>query len=432
MCYSIPGKVISLQDRFAIVDYFGEKRKVLNEFSDIDLGDYVYAQGGFIVQKIPKQDALLILKEWKKTFFDLKKIDSKISNIRKLSKKTEFTKIIEKVKKEIPLKREEILKLLKTNKKEELELLFKTANNIRRKNLKNSCCVHGIIEFSNYCRNNCLYCGIRKGNKNLKRYRMSIDEILKIADYAVNKLGFKALVLQSGEDLYYTDEMLCEIIRKIKLRCPALLFMSIGNRSFECYKKMYSAGARGILLRFETSNLHIYQKLHSGPKENFRRRIQILKYANKVGYLIATGFLIGLPGQKEEDLMNDIFMTKNLNAEMWSIGPFIPNPETPLANFSTIELNTVLKVIAVSRFINPNAKILVTTALETLYKEKGAKLALLSGANSLMINLTPKKYKRLYSIYPNRAGDKDSIERNIERTLNLLYSLGRAPTDIGI
>lgn len=430
MCYAIPGKVISLQDKFAIVDYFGEKRKVLNEFSDIDLGDYVYAQGGFIVQKIPKEDALSILKEWKNTFFNLKKIDSKISRIKKLSDKTEFARIIEKVKKEIPLQKEEILKLLKTNKKEELEILFKTANSIRRKNLKNSCCVHGIIEFSNYCRNNCFYCGMRKGNKKLKRYRMSIDEIVDIAENAVNKIGFKALVLQSGEDFYYTDEILCEIIKKIKKRCGVLLFMSVGNRSFKCYKKMYKAGARGVLLRFETSNLNLYRKIHSGPKENFNRRIQLIKYANKIGYLIATGFLIGFSEQKEEDLMNDIFMTKNLNAEMWSIGPFLPHPETPLGNSKKVSINTILKVIAVSRIISPNSKILVTTALETLDKEKGAKLGLLAGANSLMINLTPKKYKKLYSIYPERVGDEVDIEKNIKRTLNLLYSLGRVPTDL--
>jgi biotin synthase len=433
MCYAIPGKIVELKGNIAVVDYFGEQRNVLNEFPHIRIGDYVYAQGGILVQKIPGKEAVLILKEWKDRFFQLKKLDLKISGAerkRKIEDKG-FGEIVEKAE-QGGLKKEGILRLLGTDDEKELNLLFKTANWLRRKYLKNSCCVHGIIEFSNYCRNNCMYCGIRKGNKELKRYRMSVGEIAEIAEYAVSQLGFKALVLQSGEDLWYTKERLAEIIKRIKERCGVLLFMSVGGRSFDCYKKMYEAGARGVLLRFESSNPELYRKIHSGPKSDFKKRIKLLRQAKELGYIIATGSLIGLPGQTEKDMMNDILLAKSLKADMYSFGPLIPHPQTPLADTGLVDINTVLKVIAVSRLAEPDAKILVTTALETLNKENGRRLGLLSGANSLMINITPAKYKNLYSIYPNKAGSDKGVEENIKDTLKLLYLLGRAPTDLGM
>ncbi len=432
MCYAIPGKVVEVKNNIVIVDYFGERRNVLNDFFDISKGDYVYAQGGILVKKISKKNATLILNEWKDKFFDLKKVDSKLSEIKEISPiDKEFEKIIEKSRQGVSLKKEEMLRLLKTNNKNELDILFKTANKIRQDYLKNSCCVHGIIEFSNYCRNNCFYCGIRVDNKEIERYRMDVDEIVEVADYAVNQLGFKALVLQSGEDFWYTTEKLVEIIKNIKKRCGVLLFVGVGERSFSSYKKMYEAGARGILLRFETSNPKLYKKIHSGPKSDFKKRIEILKYTRKLGYIVATDSLIGLPGQTEVDLINDILLTKSLGTDMYSFGPLIPHTQTPLANTKVSNTNSVLKVIAVSRLINPDAKILITTALETLDKE-GKRRGLLAGANSLMINVTPYRYKVKYSIYPNRFIKDEVISKTIEKTLQLLYSLGRAPTDLGV
>jgi biotin synthase len=434
MCYAIPGKIVELNGKIAVVDYFGEHRNVLNEFIDVQRGDYVYAQGGILVQKIPEKDAILILKEWRDRFFQLKKLDLEISKIGEKGRleNNEFAEIIEKAKQGISLRKKEVLKLLKVDDKKELKLLFKTANNLRQKHLKNSCCVHGIIEFSNYCRSNCFYCGIRKNNKKLKRYRMNIDEIVELADYAVNQLGFKALVLQSGEDFWYTTEKLVRIIKGVKEKCGVLLFMSVGTRSFNCYRKMYEAGARGILLRFETSNLELYKKIHYGTKSDFRKRIKLLRYANKLGYIVATGSLIGLHGQTEEDLVNDILLTKSLKAEMYSFGPLIPHPKTPLAKTSLVDINAVLKVLAVSRLIDSNAKILVTTALETLDRKNGRRRGLLAGANSLMINVTPPKYRKCYTLYPGRPDKDKEIIKNIKETLKLLYSLGRAPTDFGM
>lgn len=432
MCYSIPGRVVSLKNKIAVLDYFGERRQAKNELLNLHPGDYAYAQGGISIQKIAKKEANPILKEWKKIFFQLKKRDLELAEVKRGGRlNKEFKKIIAKGKQGLALKKAEILRLLKTSKKEELDLLFKTANQLRHKKLKNSCCVHGIIEFSNYCRNNCAYCGIRNGNRELKRYRLKVDEIVELAITAINELGFKALVLQSGEDDWYTTEKLVQIIKKIKAKAGVLLFMSVGERSLDCYQKLYRAGARGVLLRFETSNPKLYRKIHLGPKSDFQSRIKLLKALRKMGYLIVTGSLIGLPGQTNEDLANDILLTKSLGAEMYSFGPLIPHPRTPLAKTKKVSLKAVLKVLAVSRLVDPNGKILVTSALETLDKKNGRRQGLLAGANSLMINLTPAKYKKLYAIYLGQADRNKEVKKNIEETLKLLYSLGRAPTDLG-
>lgn len=412
MCYAIPGRVVKVNGRFAIVDYYGEERKCLNDLEKVQEGDYVYAQGGVIVDKISEQEAVEILKHWKKIFDELQKKDAELSQEGEYPEKD--------------LEKEELLKMFEKN----ADDLGKIANKKRSKYLKNSCCIHGIIEFSNYCRNDCAYCGIRK-SKEQNRYRMDVDEMVELADYAVNTLGFKALVLQSGEDSYYTKEMLCEIIRKIRQKCGVLLFMSVGTRSKECYKSMYQAGARGVLLRFESSNKELYAKIHLGRKADFEKRIELIKYCYSLGYLIATGFILGIPGQTKEDIVNDILLTKELGAEMYSFGPLIPCENTPLADAERVDLELAIKTIALSRLADAEGKILVTTALETL-NEKGREKGLMAGANSLMLNVTPTEYKNKYTIYPNRADKMIDIRKNISRTLKLLYSLGRAPTDLGV
>jgi len=250
---------------------------------------------------------------------------------------------------------------------------------------------------------------------------MSEDEILQAVDEAVNKYGFKALVLQSGEDPAFTPEIMAKIIKRIKEKYAVLIFISIGEMDQAGLQLLYTAGARGILLRFETSNIELYSKLHHGEK--LVDRLQVLKDAYAIGYLILTGSLIGLPGQTEEDLLNDILLAKELHAEMFTFGPVLPDgPPSEL----------VLKVLAVSRIADPaNAKIVVTTGFETLDQD-ARRLGLLAGANSVMINVTPMQYRQFYNIYPNRAHGDESIEKQIKDTLDLLYSLGRAPTDLGI
>ncbi|MFA5034278.1 MAG: radical SAM protein [Candidatus Margulisiibacteriota bacterium] len=422
MCYAIPGIVTELKGKTVTVEYFGERKTAINELSKVKLGDYVYAQGGFVISTVAKEDALAVLETWKELFFALKETDIRMSRLVKgaegIDKK--FSAILDKAAEGQPLKRDELLKLLKTEDPKELELLYKTANFLRQKHLTNSCCVHGIIEFSNYCQNDCAYCGIRKSNK-MERYRMSDDEILAAAAEAIDKHGFKALVLQAGEDPAYSIDRLAALIKEIKARHAVLIFISVGEIGKEGLAKLYQAGARGLLARFETSNPELYANIHPGDK--LQERIDELKHAYEIGYLILTGGLIGLPAQTEEDLLNDILLAKELHAEMFSFGPVLPDgPKTSL----------VLKTLAVARIVDPvNAKILVTTGFETM-DPAARRLGLLAGANSVMLNVTPMKYRKLYSIYPDRAHIEEEIGAQIKETLGLLQSLGRAPTDLGI
>jgi len=422
MCYAIPGKVTAIDGKKVTVDYFGEKKHAINEIVNLKIGDYIYAQGGYVIQTVPEREAIETLETWKELFFELRETDVRLSRKpEELGVGSQFSSIIDKAAEGRELKHEELLSLLKTEDKNELDLLYKTANFLRQKYLANSCCVHGIIEFSNYCRHDCVYCGIRRSNKDLNRYRMTDDEILAAVRAAVEQHKFKALVLQSGEDPEFSVDRLAALIAEIKRSHAVLIFISVGEVGKAGLEKLYQAGARGLLLRFETSDPKLYANLHCGDK--LEERLQDIRDAYELGYLVLSGGLIGLPGQTEESLLNDILLTKELKAEMYSFGPVLPDgPKTDL----------VLKVLAVSRLVDPkNAKIVVTTGFETLDPEARRK-GLLAGANSVMLNVTPFKYRQLYNIYPNRAHNAELIEEQIKTTLELLYSLGRAPTDLGV
>lgn len=427
MCYAIPGKIVSQKGKIAKVDYFGEQRGVINEFEDIGIGDYIYAQGGIVLTKVPEKEAIKTLNFWKDKFAELKKVDKKFSEIKEIKASNNLIEVLQKVNHGKELTRENLSFLLKLKKPEELKLLYEFANNLRQKEHDNACCVHGILEFSNYCKNDCLYCGIRKSRR-IKRYRMSEIDILEIAKNAVKKLGFRALVLQSGEDQWYTEERLVNIIKSLR-KLGILIFLSIGIRSKKTYNELYKAGARAALIRFETSNKEIFEKMRPGT--NLDERIELINYLRKRGYIVATGFLVGLTGEKEEDIIENILLTKRLDTEMYSIGPLIPCRNTPLEKESMTNKDLMLKIIAICRLVDPRSKILVTTALETLDKNT-KKEGLLAGANSLMLNITPEKFREHYEIYHGRPDKDKSIELNIKETTDLLYSIGRAPTDLGI
>jgi biotin synthase len=423
MCYAIPGKVVEISGKSVTVDYFGERKKAINEIHDLKSGEYIYAQGGYVIQKVPEREAVEILETWKELFFELREKDLRLSKLDPVQSGVgkKFTLILDKANEGKKLSREELLILLKTENPAEMYLLYRSANFLRQKYLKNSCCVHGIIEFSNYCRNDCSYCGIRQSNSSLPRYRMNEEEVLSAAGEAIEKHGFKALVLQSGEDPEFYAERIAEMVREIKKKYAVLIFVSVGEVEREGLQKLYAAGARGVLTRFETSNPELYKKLHCG--DDLQDRVAEIKAASRIGFLIATGGLIGLEGQTEEDLLNDIMLAKELKAEMYTFGPVLPEGT---------ETSTILKVLAVARMVDPeNAKIVVTTGFETLDKN-ARRLGLLAGASSVMLNVTPPKYRKLYSIYPNRAHETETIEEQIAQTLELLYSLGRAPTDLGV
>lgn len=425
MCYAIPGKVVAVNGNIAVIDYFGEKRNVLRDCEDIMIGEYVYAQGGIIIQKLPESEAEEILSTWKEQFFKLKQRDKKLSQKSIQSAPKSILSIMQKINLKKSLSRGDVYTLLRVKDKNELNLLYTFANNLRQKEHKNACCVHGIIEFSNYCKNNCFYCGIRR-DKKLQRYRMRPQEIVDTARNAVQKLGFKALVLQSGEDSWYNEEKLLTIVREIR-KLGVLIFLSIGIRKKETYQKLYEAGARAVLLRFETSNKRLFEKIR--PDTSFEERINLLRDLKEIGYLITTGFLMGLPEETEDDLVNNLLLTQSLQPDMYSFGPLIPAPGTPFENEKLTKKEELLKFIAIARLLDRKSKIVVTTALET-YGMDARREGLLAGANSLMINLTPPQYKELYDIYPQRPVNEASAA--IKETIKLLHSLGRAPTDLGV
>ncbi|MCM8830663.1 MAG: HypC/HybG/HupF family hydrogenase formation chaperone [Candidatus Omnitrophica bacterium] len=425
MCYAIPARLVEIKDNIGIVDYFGERKKALIDYSDVKVGDYVYVQGGILINKVSKKEAEEILEAFKELFFQLKKIDKNLAKVENKTASKNLLEILQKINLNKTLTKDELLTLLNVTEKNELKILFETANNIRQRKHGNACCVHGIIEFSNYCKNNCFWCGIRK-DADIVRYRMKLDEIITASLYAIKKLNFKALVLQSGEDNWYTEEILSKIISELK-KLNILIFLSIGERPVNTYEKLYKIGARGVLLRFETSNEKIYKELK--PESTLKQRLQLIKDLKNMGFVLATGFLVGLPQETDEDIINNILLTKELKPDMYSFGPFIPKEGTPLQSQKLIDKYKILKIIAITRFVDKNSNILVTTAQETLDKNL-KKLALLSGANSLMINLTPQKYKDLYCIYPRN--NDSNVERLIEENIKLLYSIGRAPLDLGL
>ncbi|MGM0568128.1 MAG: radical SAM protein [Elusimicrobiota bacterium] len=426
MCYAIPGKLVSVNKNVGIVEYFGEKRKVLLDYSDVVPGDYIYAQGGVCVNKVPEEEALQALEAWKEVFFDLQKKDELLSSPR-VKKKGEVFDIVQNINRGLEISGSQVKRLLLAEDKDEISLICGAANSIRQRVNKNACCVHGIIEFSNYCENSCHYCGIRK-ERDIERYRMTPDEIEEAAFEAMDKHGFRAFVLQSGEDSYYDAQMLAGVVRRIRNR-GALVFLSLGTRSEDFYNKLYESGARAALLRFETGNKELFRSLRPGT--SFNRRLERIRFLKKKGFVTATGFLAGLPGEKPDDVLNNINLAGTLGADMISFGPVVPAPRTPLEDIEMPSHEDILKIVALTRILYPKSKILVTSAMEKLYKDM-PESGLLAGGNSLMIDVTPEHYRKKYIIYPGKEGSGDSIEDIIKQKTRLLYSLGRAPTDLGI
>ncbi len=432
MCFAIPGKVKRIDDKIVIVDYYGEEKKAYNDIDNVVVGDYVYAQGGYVINRVPSEEAEEILAVWRETFFELQEVDLRLSRLdgggANVDSKTR--RILDRALESKPVHKEDLLHLMDLTDPSAVELLFKTANFLRQKYLKNSCCIHGILEISSYCREACAYCGLSAHHQALPRYRMTPDEIVNTAVEAIQDYQFRALVLQSGEDPGYSIAELAEVIRKIRSRAPAFILVSFGEVGIDGLSELFRAGARGLLMRFETSNPRLYAKLH--PGSDLDSRILHIRKAYEMGYLIISGGLIGLPGQTHEDLVNDLFLAKELKTEMYSFGPFLPHAGTPLAASRPVDQIEVLKVLALARLIDPEqARVLVTTAYETLDPNARRK-GLLAGASSVMLNVTPLAYRSRYDLYPDRMYQNTSLETQINETITLLSGLGRAPMDLGL
>ena len=321
--------------------------------------------------------------------------------------------------------REEIIKILKDDTKN--DWLFNLADKIRKDNVGDEVHLRGLIEFSNICKCSCKYCGLRSPNKEIKRYRILKDEIIEYVKHAVN-LGYKTIVLQSGEDEYFTTEKMVEIIKAIK-KFDVALTLSIGERSFEDYKAFKQAGADRYLIRIETTDKELYKKLH--PNMDFNNRLRCLQDLKTLGYEVGTGCLVGLPEQTIESLADDILFFKEIGADMVGIGPFIPHPNTPLKDEKTGSFTLALKVMALTRILLPDINIPATTAMETL-NPNGRILALQSGANVVMPNVTSTEYRAKYEIYPNKICINDNPDKCRGCIEGKIKSIGRTiSTDYG-
>lgn len=258
----------------------------------------------------------------------------------------------------------------------------------------------GLIEFTNYCKNNCYYCGIRCQNPHAKRYRLSREEILDCCENGYG-LGFRTFVLQGGEDPFFTDERVTEIIREIKTRYPdCALTLSIGERSFESYRRFREAGADRYLLRHETADEAHYRKLH--PENlTLANRKRCLRDLKALGYQVGAGFMVGSPGQTSAELAEDLCFLEELQPEMVGIGPFIPHHETPFAEAEAGSVDLTLFLLSVIRILLPKVLLPATTALGTL-DPRGREKGLLAGANVVMPNLSPVKNRKQYDLYDNK------------------------------
>ena len=300
------------------------------------------------------------------------------------------------------------------------ELLFDTADKVRKQYVGDEVHLRGLIEFSNICRCNCFYCGLRKDNTAVQRYRMTLEEILLLAQKAKD-FGYKTVVLQSGEDAYFDTDKMCRIIQEIK-ELDLALTLSIGEKSYEEYKAYKDAGADRYLLRIETTDRELYKKLH--PSMSFENRVRCLNDLKTLGFEVGTGCLVGLPHQSDESLARDILFFKNIDADMIGLGPFIPSPQTPLQNENGGTLIKSLKVMALTRLLLPDINIPATTAMETL-QENGRLLALKSGANVVMPNVTDEECKQKYTIYPGKAGLNNTAQEYRNSIVKKIEAIGR-------
>ena len=278
--------------------------------------------------------------------------------------------------------------------------LFAQADRVRKQFCGDGVYLRGIIEFSNYCKRDCFYCGLRKSNTKITRYRLTGEEIIAAAKYA-ESLGYGTVVLQSGEDLDYPIAELCRIIETIKKETRCVVTMAVGELSRADYAAMKAAGAGRYLLKIETSNRELFKKLK--PDSDFDQRLQCLHWLKELGYEAGSGVMVGLPGQTLEILADDLLLFKELGLDMIGIGPFIPHPNTPLGvetqNFASLQLT--LRMVALTRIITQNTNIPATTAVGTIDKE-GRQKALQCGANIMMPNATPTQYRKYYEIYPDK------------------------------
>ena len=326
--------------------------------------------------------------------------------------------ILEKAIETHSLNKTEIIGLL--NSRTDAGDLFAAADLVRRKFVGADVHLRGLIEFSNICKNNCLYCGLRRDNKALERYRIDKNTILALAKHA-KSMGLKTVVLQSGEDVYFDIPKMTEIIAGIKSFGLALP-LSTGEKRFREYEAYRKAGADRYLIRIETTDKKLYEE--NDPGMSWERRVQCMRDLKKLGYELGSGCLVGLPGQTTESLADDILFFKDMSCDMIGIGPFIPHPQTPLKNAAAGSLETALKVMAITRLLLPDINIPATTAMETLAPD-GQIRALQAGANVIMPNITLTQFRQYYQLYPGKTTTGYTPDQSLQKVRDKIASIGR-------
>ena len=328
--------------------------------------------------------------------------------------------LIEKLSRDHDLSDAEFLDLISNLSEEDASYLYESARAVQREIYGTGVFLRGLIEFTNYCRNDCLYCGIRRSNPNAERYRLTDDQILQCCEQGYS-LGFRTFVLQGGEDPYFTDERMVPLVRSIRRNYPdCAITLSLGERSRDSYQALYDAGADRYLLRHETANEDHYCYLHP-PELSLKNRKDCLFTLRDIGYQVGAGMMIGAPGQNKMHLVEDLHFLQELRPHMIGIGPFIPHKDTPFHAEPSGTLEDTLHMLAILRLIFPNVLLPATTALGTIHPQ-GRELGILAGANVIMPNLSPVNVRGKYLLYDGKicTGDEAAechscLERRMER-----------------
>lgn len=326
------------------------------------------------------------------------------------------------------LPRDKFYELLSTNKYD--ALLFESADEIRQSVYGTDVYIRGLIEFTNYCKNDCYYCGIRCSNKNAVRYRLSKEDILECCREGYG-LGFRTFVLQGGEDPYFTDERMVDIVKSIRDEFPdCAITLSVGEKSYESYLAYYNAGANRFLLRHETAEDGHYNKLHPEYMK-LETRKKCLFDLKKIGYQVGSGFMVGSPFQTMDNIISDLEFLYELHPDMIGIGPYIVHKETPFREYESGSVEMTVRLIAVLRHMFPHALIPATTALGSLHPN-GREMGLKAGANVVMPNLSPRAYRKLYDLYENKlstgeeaAQSRIALEKKVKAAgYNVVTAIG--------
>ncbi|MBR5156340.1 MAG: [Clostridia bacterium] len=330
--------------------------------------------------------------------------------------------LIEKLEKEHSLSLSDYKYLIENLTDEVIALLAEKAVAARKKIYKNCVYIRGLIEISNICKNDCYYCGIRRSNTDCNRYRLTADEILSCCKTGYG-LGFRTFVLQGGEDKYFSDDIMCDIISKIKENYPdCAVTLSLGERSKESYQRLYDAGADRYLLRHETADNKHYGFLH--PDEmSFENRMDCLKNLKEIGYQVGCGFMVGSPAQRPEHLAKDLKFIEEFKPDMCGIGPFVPHRTTKFADEKTGSAELTCAMLSIIRLISPNILLPSTTALGTILPD-GRERGILAGANVVMPNLSPESVRKKYELYNNKAYDGAEAAEQKEELARRMKAIG--------